>query len=112
MLCLYFVLGFLAALIERTAQLAIVGSFCFEGDCYIRLQYAGRSWSDAQEMCSPYNSTLPIVDNPGHKRSVEAAVHYSHPTGAHTCIWLGANASYYGSGNCLWLDGGKYSVGE
>ena len=101
------VLGFLSELIERTTQLSDIHSFCIEGNCYIRLENVGRSWSEAQQMCSQYNSTLPTVDNRDLKRSVEAVVHYFRMNAID--VWLGAKATDYGSSNWLWLDGRQYS---
>src|SRR6218665_2914100 len=97
------ILGFLSALVERTTQLIIIGNFSLDGDNYIKLENVVRSWSEAQQMCNQFNSTLPIVDNAEHKRSFEAAVNYFHMNEAD--VWLGANASDYGSSNWLWLDG-------
>ena len=101
------VLGVLSALIVSTTQLAIIGNVSLDGNYYIRLEYGGRSWSDAQQMCSQYYSTLPIVDNPQRKRTVQAAVLYFYKS--EIDVWLGAKASDYGSGNWRWIDGRQYS---
>lgn len=61
-------------------------------------------------MCSQYNSTLPIVDNPQRKRTFDAALINFRQNGAD--VWLGANASDYGSLDWRWLDGRQYSAGE
>lgn len=100
-------LGVLSALIERTAQQPVKGSFCSEGDCYIRLETDGKSWVEAQQMCKKYNSTLPIVDKPNRERSFVAALYYFKMNGAD--VWLGAKASDNGPGNWRWLDGSRYS---
>lgn len=101
------VLGVLSAVTERTTPLQTLVPFCFDGDCYIKPEKIGKSWTDAQQMCKQHNSTLPIVDKPEHKRSAEAALRSFDLNGAD--VWLGANASDNGSRNWRWLDGSQYS---
>lgn len=94
------VAGVLSAVIviERTTQLPTVIPFCFEDDCYIKPENIGKSWTDAQQMCKKYKSTLPIVNDQHRRRSVVAALYYFRKYD-NADIWLGANASDNGSWN-------------
>lgn len=58
-------------------------------------------------MCRKYNATLPIVDDADRQRSVVAAL-YNFRLADNVDVWLGANASDYGSGNWRWLDVRQY----
>lgn len=85
-------------------------TLCIEHACYIRPDSNQRNWTDAQQKCKGYGSTLPIVSDPVQQSTFEAACrNLTILNEMYSGIWIGAKAFYGTPMTWTWLDGTTYN---
>src|SRR6218665_2419986 len=104
-----YVVGFLSR-VNTQPTTTTLPMFCTNNACYIRPVSVQKNWTDAQQICKNYGSTLPVVSDPVQQNSFEAACrNLTSSNEQGDGIWIGAKALKSDPIIWMWLDESIYN---